>query len=405
MIAFLLRLAHRAVTVQKYRFLALASTITVATALLVTLTSLYLNAEAQLKTELSGIPNLVIEPRKSLVTVSPLQAADAALLKSKKNFWHNNILNAVPVHIFPANGKNAPQLGATWFDRQVEVDGQTYRLGILHFPGWSYQGNPPAPGTIIAGKNTPAALEGRTSTSVQLNGREQTFAIGGVISTGSYWDDFLFIDWGEVEDSARLQADQILVSALIKPADQLAMKAEVYGEASLNPQEYEAWYCSPYVSSVAGTVGAVLPGAQVRVLRRITEVQEGLIQATSGVLLTLLGVSFLVALLAVFSAEKMYLLARRKELAIMTALGANRRKCFSQLMIEILLAALIAALLITLSLAPLTAWMSREILTQELSTGTLAMAAGLILPFAVSLPPAMLLIRGSFQTQLLEFLR
>ena len=65
MISFPFRLALKSALVQKQRFFSLALTITVASVLLIVLSTLYWNAESQLAFELRGVPNLVVEPEKA----------------------------------------------------------------------------------------------------------------------------------------------------------------------------------------------------------------------------------------------------------------------------------------------------------------------------------------------------
>jgi len=90
LISFLFRVVIRSMTVQKYRFASLVLTIVAASALLVILSTLYFNAESQLALELSGVPNMVVEPKKSIVAVTSLNTSDVLALKSKNHFWRNS---------------------------------------------------------------------------------------------------------------------------------------------------------------------------------------------------------------------------------------------------------------------------------------------------------------------------
>src|SRR5437764_757541 len=67
----------------------------------------------------------------------------------------------------------------------------------------------------------------------------------------------------------------------------------------MTPAEFERWSCSPYVSSIAYSINQILPGAEVRVVRRVAE-GEGLILTRVRMLLLLVtGAALLAAALAV----------------------------------------------------------------------------------------------------------
>ena len=196
----------------------------------------------------------------------------------------------------------------------------------------------------------------------------------------------------------------ILVGALIKPKDKLALKAELYGTEALSPEEFEAWYCSPYASAIAYTIEEVVPQGSVRVLRRVTEVQEGLIRASSGAFLALFAASAVVALLSVLSALRMYTAAKRTELGVLRALGASEGKISAQLGVEVLLASLAAGLLAY----PLSRWaasaISGAVFGVELSVQRELLLLSASMPPAAALV-ALVLLRRELRQEVAEVLR
>jgi putative ABC transport system permease protein len=91
----------------------------------------------------------------------------------------------------------------------------------------------------------------------------------------------------------------------------------------MNAGEFERWSCSPYVSSIAYSIKQVLPGAHVRVVRRVAE-GEGLILTRVRMLLWLVtGAALLAAALAVGASSAASVIERRTEIGLMKALGAG----------------------------------------------------------------------------------
>lgn len=343
MISFLFRIARRAITVKQSRFWGLTLTLFAASVLLVVLSALYLNAESQLKIEVSGVPNIVVQPESDFASASALTPDDVIKLKSKTHFWRNNILTAAPIAKTVAmRGGRSVDVAGTWFQRDVAEGEEHYAMGLLTFPGWKYAGRTPDTRSVIVGADVP--VSGPTVT-LSLDGQAHTFDIAGTITTGYYWDDYVFMDMETLNRFRKGGAiDQILVSSLIKPKDRLARKVEQYGPEALGAGEFEQWYCSPYSSTISYTIGEVIPHSEVRIMRRVTEVQEGIIQASSGVFVALFLLTLIAAITAIFSAEKMYITSHTKDFGIMTALGGSNRKMVLQLLIELGIAAVLSGL-------------------------------------------------------------
>jgi len=109
------------------------------------------------------------------------------------------------------------------------------------------------------------------------------------------------------------------VSALTKPEDDFARR----DPKTMSAGEFEKWSCSPYVSSIAYSIKQVLPGADVRVIRRVAE-GEGQILTRMRMLLWLVtGAALLAAVQAVGASSAASVIERRTEIGLMKALGAG----------------------------------------------------------------------------------
>ncbi|NOZ58874.1 MAG: FtsX-like permease family protein [Euryarchaeota archaeon] len=407
MLGFALRLVAKTALSQRYRFAALAGSIALASSLLVVLAVLYLNASSLLAVELSGVPNLVVEPKKTPagVPVAELSADQVPALKAREHFWRNNIQNAAPVLLAEGNaGGRELRLAGTWFRREVPSENGSYPFGVLEFRGWSYTGEPPGEGMVVLGAAVGIAQPG-DAVEIETANSTRTFRVAGVLETGSYWDSYVFLSLEELQQMlGRTDIDLVLVGALIKPRDELAVRAELYGPEALSPEEFEAWYCSPYASAIAYTIAEVVPNSSVRVLRRVTGVQEELLRASSAAFLVLFAVSALVAVFSILSAVRMYVSAKRRELGIQRAIGASEARVAVQLGMEVLAASLLAALLAYPVSGTVAEAISRSVFGVELSSGLELLVLSLAMPPAASLV-ALFFLRKELSRELVEVLR
>jgi len=418
MFSFIFRLAAKAAVVQKFRFVSLTVTIIVATLLLVVLSALYLNGESQMAVELSGVPNMVIKPKNSSADLLPegsdiikLFDKNIKKIKSEEYFWHNNIVNATPIAFSEGivNG-NRVKIAGTWFNKNLQVDNQSYKLGMLRFAHWKYTGKTPNQNSVIIGSNVKLSENNyetyeNETIKIVINGKEKTFQIAGEINTGSFWDNYIFIDSNLLSELTGSKGfDEILVSALFKPDDNLSIRAEREGENSLSSDEYEIWMCSPYISVVAQTMRAEIPNSEINVQRRITEVQAGIIKTSSGIFLALFILTLIASLTAIFSAEKMYVTSHIKDFGIMTALGASHKKIFIQLFAEISLSSFISAVIIYLISSPLVNYISKAVYGVRFEANSILIAAAIIIPLAVS-SGALWFLRKSLKENIVNLLK
>lgn len=392
MFRYLFRIAGRAAKIKRMRFISLTLTIAAASALLVILSTVYFNAESQLSMDMSGIPNMVVQPGRDLLNTEQLYTEDVKTLKAKHHFWRNNVLNAVPVlESKAATGGNVVNIAGTWFDHNISVDDETYAFGLLQFDGWSYRGKKPSAGSVVVGSRV--GVENHIK--LEIEGEEQVFEVAGVLETGSFWDDYIFMDIESLKQlTGRETIDKILVSALIKPKDAIARKAEQFGIEGLNPEQFEKWSCSPYAGSIAYSIEKVLPKKNVRILRRITEVQGSVIKASTGIFLALFILTMASSLTAIISAEKMYVNSHLRDFGIMTAIGGSRKKIYLQLLVELLFAAFLSAILTYGISLGLLNYVSYAVFNIDFSSYQMLLITSLVMPLVISLTALLFVQKG-----------
>jgi putative ABC transport system permease protein len=267
---------------------------------------------------------------------------EADLPKLKTIFWHNNIMGFSPILEVPvvasAVHDHVPietpgnfTLTGTWSDENVLIpDGTTYRTGIAKTnPWWNVDGkwfgdsHQCVLGSAFArrfGLHTGDRLNVMSRTS-EGHAVGLSLDIVGVLSTGGPEDNGIVASLGTAQALAEKpgQYRRLYVSALTKPEDEFAKR----DPKTFTPKEYDTWFCTPYISSIAFQIQQELPGTDVRVIRRVAE-GEGQILTRVRILLWLVtGMALLAAAVAVGASSAASVIERRTEIGLMKALGAG----------------------------------------------------------------------------------
>src|SRR5258708_39818381 len=146
-------------------------------------------------------------------------------------------------------------------------------------------------------------------------------AVTGILSTGGAEDDAVLMPLSRVQQLANHIGEyrKLYVSALTKPEDAFARK----DPKTMTPVEFDRWYCTPYISSIALQIQQELKGTDVRVIRRVAE-GEGTILTRVHTLLWLVTLAALLASpLAVGASAAASVIERRTEIGLMKSLGAG----------------------------------------------------------------------------------
>ncbi len=266
---------------------------------------------------------------------------EADLGKLKTIFWRYNIKAFAPILEVPVEGwspasKNWSLPGVvgkftvigTWSEHAVPVpDGTLFVTGIGKTnPWWQIDGRWFADGSdeCVVGSAFTRKFGVKTGDVVNVGAGEprgwKTLKVVGILSTGGAEEEAVVADLSTVQNMAAKPGEyrRLYVSALTKPDDAAGRK----DPKAMTQAEYDKWYCSPYISSIALQVSQVLKGTDVRVIRRVAE-GEGQILTRVRMLLWLVTIAaLLAAALAVGASAAASVLERRTEIGLMKALGA-----------------------------------------------------------------------------------
>jgi putative ABC transport system permease protein len=266
--------------------------------------------------------------------------SETELGKLKTIFWRNNVIGFapfldVPVAVTSINSSaaNVPlraTLIGTWYRHSVAVPngGGIFSTGAASTnPGWQVEGRwfsddsaEAVVGTNLArraGIGPGQILEIRTA-DVRLR-----LVVAGILSTGGQEDEAVIAPLAIAQQLSRKpgQYRRLLVSALTKPEDAFSQR----DPKSMNPEEFDRWYCSPYISSISRQIQEQLPGVSVRAIRQVAEGEGQILSRVQALMWLVTFAALLAAALAVAATAGTTVLERTAEVALMKALGARRR--------------------------------------------------------------------------------
>lgn len=289
---------------------------------------------------------------------------EADLPKIKSVFWHNNIIAFAPV--LEVQGKawtgvkdiksfgpgNPVLIVGTYAQHEIPTaDGGTFETGIAKTnPWWRIEGDwflendrTCVVGADFAKKN---GLKVGDAIYLSRDNSEHSHSpkeITGIVSTGGPEDSAILVPLFFAQQLAGKPGGyrKLYVSALTKPEDDFARR----DPKTMTPSELERWSCTPYVSSIAASIKEVLPGSDVRVIRRVAEGEGKILTRVRTLLWLVTFASLLAAALAVGASSAASVIERRTEIGLMKALGAGSATVGFLLVAEQLLLAFVGGCL------------------------------------------------------------
>ncbi len=349
----------------------------------------------------------------------------AELAKLDGNFWRNNLVAIAPLYELrvryrAAGADGADGVGAAGSPGVVApVVGTWFRHGIGHWrstglpatrPSLPVAGRWPAeagPPEIALGRRLAARLGvvagGRVR--LELGDAARSATVVGLVGGGGEEEDAglapLALVQGLAGRPGRITSAELFALTVPEPAFQRK------DPKAMSRAEYDAWYCTAYPSAIARSVSETLPSGRAQVVRQAAGAAGAVLLRLRVVLLALGGIALLGAFLGVASTMTATVQGRTKELALLTALGSERRWIVRFFLTEASLiglagglagglGGLVAGRLLARGLFDLgTAW-NPTLLPFALLLGLTVAVAGTLRPLAGVLrnPPALILGGG-----------
>ena len=311
--------------------------------------------------------NLLVTPRSDTLPVEiggvdyrPVDEGaylrEADLGKLKMIFWRHHILGFTPFLDVPAYSSEtggATTLIGTWYEHDVSVpDGTLFRTGVsTTHPWWKIQGrwfsdeaSECVVGADLAARHSGSIAIGKPIyfSQKEISGYVQPLVVTGIVSTGGEEDNAVLVPLSIAQQVSRRpgQFRQLFVSALTKPADAFSER----NPDTMTPEEHDRWFCTPYISSISAQIEQVLPGTDVRTIRRVADTEGRILTRVSTLLWIVTIAALIAAALAVAATSATTVLERRGEIGILKAIGATNAIVAGMFLTEQLLLAIAGGL-------------------------------------------------------------
>lgn len=327
----LFSLLKRSFSNQKKAMAVMALSVAAGTAVTASLITVSLDIKGKVSKELRAFgANIVLEPKVTgLADIAGQRRylREEDVVKSKTIFWRHNIVGVAPFLEeragagFKGKSKDITLVG-TWFEKRISLPGEKadFEAGVRSVsPWWSLTGSPPEGKTVALGVSLARELGAAEGDEVLIDG--SPYVVSGTLSTGGREDWQAFMELGEAQALKGREGDltRVLVSALTTPMDDFAYK----NPDTMSRLEYEKWYCTGYVTSIAKQLEEVFAGSKARPIWHVAET-EGNVLGRLGMLIYLMtAAALLTSALAVSSTMAAGVLRRLDEIALMKSIGAD----------------------------------------------------------------------------------
>jgi putative ABC transport system permease protein len=410
------------------RFASAVLAVTVSAALSAALLGVSLDIGDRMAREMRSYgANVLVEPANSAlrleiggINLSPLTARGAVdegqLVKLKTIFWKNNIVGFAPfLSAAVQAGGLSVGLTGTWFSKELREpqSGAIFRTGVKTIsPWWRVQGEwatDDDPQTAMIGSVLAKrlGLKAGDRLDVRSQGRERTLRVTGLVATGGYEEQQIFVTLETAQELLGIQkgVDKVLVSALVLPDSALRSDLRGLDRKDMTQEQYETWYCSPVMGAVIAQITEALPGTLARPIRQIAEA-EGAFLGKLGLLMTVLtAVALIAAALAVMIAMTQAVFERKTEIGLMKALGADHGHVLLIFVSEAGLIGLTGGLLGYLAGLGLTALIARGVFDASVSLQPVVLPVTLALSLGVALAGSLLPVRSAVRLDPVGLLR
>ena len=178
------------------------------------------------------------------------------------------------------------------------------------------------------------------------NGTEETLLVSGVVSGGGAEEERIIAPLALVQRLENLagKVESVEVSAVTTPENELARKAAANPKA-LSQREYDIWYCTAYVGSIAYQIEEVISGSVAHPVRQIAESEGKILDKTELLMLLITVLSLLSSALGVSNLVSANVMERSRELGLLKALGASNLSVVLSVLAEIFAAGILGGIL------------------------------------------------------------
>jgi putative ABC transport system permease protein len=327
----LLSLLKQSFSNQKRAMLLMIVSVAMGTAIAASLVTIALDIKGKVSKELRSFgANITLEPKVegfADIAGQKRYLREEDVVKAKTIFWRHNILGVAPfleerAEIKFRDKTREIQAVGTWFEKELPLPGEAggFKAGINTVsPWWDVRGRYPEGDKVLLGISLADALGAGEGDGILMDGK--AYDVSGILSTGGDEDNRVFMDLDALQALKGREEgiSRVLVSALTTPMDEFAYK----DPESMSPREYEKWYCTGYVTSIAKQLEEVFKGSKAKPIWQVAETEGRVLGRLTLLIYLLTAASLLAAALGVSTTMAASLLRRLDEIGLMKSIGAD----------------------------------------------------------------------------------
>ena len=277
------------------------------------------------------------------------------LVKIKMIFWAYNIVDFAPYLTTQVTVNDKPvTLIGTWFNKHLTIPtGDEVDTGMLAMKSWwSIEGNTMKDDNlqgVMVGETLAKQLNLKLGDSLELisplTNKKVTLTVNNIFHSGGIEDSQLYVSLPVAQNLANKEGlvERVEVSALTTPENDLARKA-AQDPNSLSRTEWDTWYCTAYISSIAYQLEELMPDVRVKAIMQVAESEGSILQKTQLLMLLLTVLSLICSALAISNLVTANVIERSTEIGLLKALGATNISVAMLILTEILIIALLGGM-------------------------------------------------------------
>lgn len=297
--------------------------------------------------------NIVVLPRANNLSIeingreySPLKndvfLEEKYLYKIKEIFWRNNITAYAPFLSFKSDGFS---LVGTYFNKNINIsDEPDFRVGVENlYQFWVVDGRYPKDDSLneaLAGAN----LGLKIGDEIKLG--EYQVKIVGILKESENEANKIIAPLALIQALSNKSGliDKVEVLAMTIPENDLSIKARRSID-NLDSLEYDLWYCSAYVGSIAHQIEQEYPGASAKAVLSVSQTQSQISKKIQNLMAVISVLALIISSICITSLLSAQINKRKKQIGLLKALGASASSIYLLFVSEIFIVCIFASLL------------------------------------------------------------
>ncbi|MDR3204547.1 MAG: ABC transporter permease [Deltaproteobacteria bacterium] len=286
------------------------------------------------------------------------------LYKIKMIFWAYNIVDFAPYLTVKVKAEGFPtSLIGSWFNKSLDLPtGEKVVTGMDNLKSWwvlegervderDIRG-------ILVGRELANKLNLKLGSTIKVtpeviiegegnqSSEPEVLTVRGIFESGGDEDDTIFASLILAQKIASKPGlvERVEISALTTPDNELARRA-AQNPGSLSRLEWDTWYCTAYISSIAYQIEEILPSVRVKPILKVAQSEGAILEKTELLIILLTVLTLGCASLAISNLVTANIMERSVEIGLLKALGATNISVSVLFLAETLLAALAGGVL------------------------------------------------------------